>query len=285
MSRSIGRYLVELLTANGIDTVFGIPGVHNLELYRGLAASNMRHVLVRHEQGAGFAADGYARFTGRPAAAFTDLGSGAHQHPDRRRASLFGFHSHAGRRHHARPRLARQTMGRLHELPDQLALAAGVFGVARQCGDRRGRARPPAAVPRLASHGPAAAGLPRDPARCAVRDDRPCRRAFCRARHCSRRRRRLIATAATGSLAQAARPVIVAGGGAPRVRRGAARARGNARLPAWSPRRPARDCCRTSIRRISAPRCITPASRNWSPRRMWCSRSAPKWARPTSTTR
>lgn len=35
MSRSIGRYLVELLTANGIDTVFGIPGVHNLELYRG----------------------------------------------------------------------------------------------------------------------------------------------------------------------------------------------------------------------------------------------------------
>ena len=49
MSRSIGRYLVELLTDNGIDTVFGIPGVHNLELYRGLAASDIRHVLVRHE--------------------------------------------------------------------------------------------------------------------------------------------------------------------------------------------------------------------------------------------
>ena len=38
MSRNIGGYLVELLAANGIDTVFGIPGVHNLELYRGLTA-------------------------------------------------------------------------------------------------------------------------------------------------------------------------------------------------------------------------------------------------------
>ena len=76
MSRSIGRYVVDLLKANGIDTVFGIPGVHNLELYRGLAASDIRHVLVRHEQGAGFAADGYARLTGHAAAAFTISGPG-----------------------------------------------------------------------------------------------------------------------------------------------------------------------------------------------------------------
>ncbi len=59
MSRTIGGYLVELLGKNDIDTVFGIPGVHNLELYRGLTSSNLRHVLVRHEQGAGFAADGF----------------------------------------------------------------------------------------------------------------------------------------------------------------------------------------------------------------------------------
>src|ERR1700721_663782 len=56
MTRSIGRYLVELLGKNGIDTVFGIPGVHNLELYRGLTASNLRHGLARHAQGGGFAA-------------------------------------------------------------------------------------------------------------------------------------------------------------------------------------------------------------------------------------
>ncbi len=75
--RPIGCYVVELLAANGIDTVFGIPGVHNLELYRGLARQQgMRHVLARHEQGAGFAADGYARSTGRPAAAFVISGPG-----------------------------------------------------------------------------------------------------------------------------------------------------------------------------------------------------------------
>src|SRR3984893_10556755 len=77
MSRNIGGYLVELLAHNDIDTVFGIPGVHNLELYRGLTATPaMRHVLVRHEQGAGFAADGYARLSGRPAAAFVISGPG-----------------------------------------------------------------------------------------------------------------------------------------------------------------------------------------------------------------
>ena len=36
MSRTVGGYLAESLSMNGIDTVFGIPGVHNLELYRGL---------------------------------------------------------------------------------------------------------------------------------------------------------------------------------------------------------------------------------------------------------
>lgn len=55
-----------LLEAYGVDTVFGIPGVHTLELYRGLADRKMRHIGVRHEQGAGFMADGYARASGRP---------------------------------------------------------------------------------------------------------------------------------------------------------------------------------------------------------------------------
>ena len=59
-SWTVGRYVVEILVANGIDTVFGIPGVHNIELYRGLELARLRHVLVRHEQNAVFAADGYA---------------------------------------------------------------------------------------------------------------------------------------------------------------------------------------------------------------------------------
>ena len=76
-ARPIGCYVTELLAANGIDTVFGIPGVHTLELYRGLARERrLRHVLTRHEQNAGFAADGYARASGRPAAAFVISGPG-----------------------------------------------------------------------------------------------------------------------------------------------------------------------------------------------------------------
>src|SRR5579862_2081899 len=131
MSRSIGRYLVELLAVNGIDTVFGIPGVHNLELYRGLADSNIRHVLVRHEQGAGFAADGYARLSGRPAAAFTISGPGltnvltavAQAFSDSIPLLVVATTP-------VRASLGKQ-WGVLHELPNQAALAAGVFGVAR----------------------------------------------------------------------------------------------------------------------------------------------------------
>jgi thiamine pyrophosphate-dependent acetolactate synthase large subunit-like protein len=65
-NESCGRAVISLLEAYGVDTVFGMPGVHTLELYKGLAASKIRHILVRHEQGAGFMADGYARATGRP---------------------------------------------------------------------------------------------------------------------------------------------------------------------------------------------------------------------------
>ena len=61
---SIGEALVSQLAERGVDTVFGIPGVHTVELYRGLAASGIRHVTPRHEQGAGFMADGYARVSG-----------------------------------------------------------------------------------------------------------------------------------------------------------------------------------------------------------------------------
>src|ERR1700759_4394413 len=131
MSRSIGTYLVELLVANEIDTVFGIPGVHNLELYRGLAATRLKHVLVRHEKGAGFAADGYARLSQRPAACFVISGPGltniltavAQAYSDSVPVLVIA----------ASPVRASQgkQWGVLHELHDQNALAAGVFGVAR----------------------------------------------------------------------------------------------------------------------------------------------------------
>ena len=131
MSRNVGAYLAELLAANGIDTVFGIPGVHNLELYRGLTATQIRHVLVRHEQGAGFAADGFARLSGRPAAAFVISGPGltnimtavAQAYSDS--VPLLVIASAP-----VRASFTKQ-WGVLHELYDQAALAAGVFGIAR----------------------------------------------------------------------------------------------------------------------------------------------------------
>src|ERR1700761_75372 len=128
---TVGQYIVALLAANGIDTVFGIPGVHNLELYRGLATANLRHILVRHEQNAGFAADGFARVTGRPAAAFVISGPGltniltaaAQAYSDS--VPLLVIASAP-----VRASLGKQ-WGVLHELKDQAALAAQVFGVSR----------------------------------------------------------------------------------------------------------------------------------------------------------
>ncbi|WP_299976283.1 5-guanidino-2-oxopentanoate decarboxylase [uncultured Pseudoteredinibacter sp.] len=72
-----GVLLAKLMEAYGIDTAFGIPGTHTIELYRGLPQTNIRHVTPRHEQGAGFMADGYARVSGCPAACVTVSGPGA----------------------------------------------------------------------------------------------------------------------------------------------------------------------------------------------------------------
>lgn len=69
-----GEALVRALAAHGVSTTFGIPGTHNLEIYRHLAAYGITHVAPRHEQGAGYAADAYARVTGDPGVAITTTG-------------------------------------------------------------------------------------------------------------------------------------------------------------------------------------------------------------------
>ncbi|MET8858557.1 5-guanidino-2-oxopentanoate decarboxylase [Streptomyces sp. NPDC004579] len=69
-----GEALVRALSGHGVTRAFGIPGTHNLEIYRHLSAYGVRHVLTRHEQGAGYAADGYARVTGRPGVVITTTG-------------------------------------------------------------------------------------------------------------------------------------------------------------------------------------------------------------------
>jgi acetolactate synthase-1/2/3 large subunit len=72
--RNGGAAVVESLRANGVDTVFGIPGTHNLELYRQLPAAGITAVTTRHEQGAGYAADGYHQVSGRPGVVITTSG-------------------------------------------------------------------------------------------------------------------------------------------------------------------------------------------------------------------
>lgn len=76
MQKTIGEALIHKLEQAGVQLVFGIPGVHNLELYRGLKRSGIRHVAARHEQGLGFMADGYARVSGRFGVCFTITGPG-----------------------------------------------------------------------------------------------------------------------------------------------------------------------------------------------------------------
>ncbi len=65
-SWTTGEGLLRLLARHGVDTAFGVPGNHTVALYRAFDACGIRHVTCRHEQGAAFMADGYARATGRP---------------------------------------------------------------------------------------------------------------------------------------------------------------------------------------------------------------------------
>jgi len=70
--------IVKLLERQGIDTIAGIPGGANLPLYDALSQSKqIRHILARHEQGAGFMAQGMARVSGKPAVCFATSGPGA----------------------------------------------------------------------------------------------------------------------------------------------------------------------------------------------------------------
>ncbi len=121
-----GEVLVKLLEAYGVELIFGIPGVHTVELYRGLPETRIRHITPRHEQGAGFMADGYARVTGKPGVCFIVTGPG-----------MTNIATAMGQAYadsipmlvisavNAREQLGMQ-QGRLHELRSQQNLVSGV---------------------------------------------------------------------------------------------------------------------------------------------------------------
>jgi acetolactate synthase I/II/III large subunit len=77
MQATGAEIITRLLERQGVSIVAGIPGGANLPLYDAMHASSIRHVLARHEQGAGFIAHGIARVTGKPAVCFGTSGPGA----------------------------------------------------------------------------------------------------------------------------------------------------------------------------------------------------------------
>ena len=72
-----GKALMKNLEAEGVDILFGLPGGAILPAYDPLIDSSMRHILVRHEQGAGHMAEGYAHATGKPGVAMVTSGPAA----------------------------------------------------------------------------------------------------------------------------------------------------------------------------------------------------------------
>ena len=123
---TVGLELIRLLETYGVDTVFGIPGVHTAELYRGLAGSNIRHVTPRHELDAGFMADGYARASGKPGVCLLITGPGVtnaitamgQARADSIPMLVISGTNARGTHGHYR--------GHLHELPDQSATIGSV---------------------------------------------------------------------------------------------------------------------------------------------------------------
>ena len=137
-----GEAVMRLLSKYGVDTVFGIPGVHTLDYCRELRDGPIRHIQVRNEQGAGFMADGYARGARRPGVALVISGPGvtnaltaigqswADSIPVLLLSSETDSSTHG------------KGWGALHEIPDQRAVTAQLTALST-------RAKSPEDIPEL----------------------------------------------------------------------------------------------------------------------------------------
>lgn len=139
---TVGEALVGLLEQYKVEHVFGIPGVHTIELYRGLVQSPINHILPRHEQGAAFMADGYARASGKPGVCFLISGPGV----TNAMTGLGQAYADSVPILAIASTLAREDLGmgrgRLHDMKDQRAAAETVTKWARTALD-------PSAIPDL----------------------------------------------------------------------------------------------------------------------------------------
>ncbi|MFN3662502.1 5-guanidino-2-oxopentanoate decarboxylase [Yoonia sp.] len=120
--KTVAQTLVDWLKHTGTEVIFGIPGVHTIELYRALPDAGIRHITPRHEAGAGFMADGYARVTGRFGVALVITGPGLTNiltPMAQARADSVPMLVISGV--NRRDSLGKG-LGHLHEMPDQLAM-------------------------------------------------------------------------------------------------------------------------------------------------------------------
>ena len=122
-----GQALVEALRAEGVRTVFGIPVLHNLHVYEALRrCPAIRHITTRHEKGAAFMADGYARASGEPGVCLTITGPGAAN----TLTAVGNAYSDSSPVLCISSEIAADFIGQgkevFHELKDQLGLFAGV---------------------------------------------------------------------------------------------------------------------------------------------------------------
>ena len=126
--------IVAALEAHGVETVFGIPGTHTLPLHEALARSAIRHVAPRHEEGGGYAADGYARAGGRPGVCLVTTGPGV---TNLMTAAATAFHDSAPMLI-LTPGMPSDVEGRdagfLHQVKDQSAAMGNVVEWSRRVG-------------------------------------------------------------------------------------------------------------------------------------------------------
>jgi acetolactate synthase-1/2/3 large subunit len=116
-----GHVVAESLRALGAEVVFGIPGIHALPIWEGLRTSGLRVLGFRQEVNAGFAADGYARVTGRPAPLVVSTGPGAFMTLAPLMEASTAFVPVVVVSSEIKAEAIGQGRGELHETPDQAA--------------------------------------------------------------------------------------------------------------------------------------------------------------------
>jgi thiamine pyrophosphate-dependent acetolactate synthase large subunit-like protein len=207
-----GEWVVEALRAEGVRHVFGIPGIHNLAIYDALLRqSAVTHVLARHEAGAGFMADGYARASGEPGVVLVTTGPGATNALTPLVEAYAGSQPVLLLMSDIPAALIGQGVGALHEVPNQIDCFRPVCRWAETLGAGRdipGAVQGAFHLFRTGRPGPVALSIPTDllaaPVAARLAPPDADRRPPCDVG--------LVAEAAA-ALATARRPLLVAGGG------------------------------------------------------------------------